>query len=132
MTQELTLMFARAGSLAAPAPVLADPRTQVWKDAGGADAAYFYIVDSEYWAWMRCIGTFQIRTNGEILVEALACLGEVDAERVELAPSVALPETHEEAPLAQVVENDDLLDDANIADNAASSPVTVVAERCAS
>jgi hypothetical protein len=69
MTQELTLTFARAGSLAAPEPVLADPRTQVWKDAAGADAAYFYTVDSEYWAWMRCIGTFQIQTNGEILVE---------------------------------------------------------------
>ena len=43
MSQELTLTFAGAGSLAAPEPVLADPRTQVWKDAAGADAAYFYI-----------------------------------------------------------------------------------------
>ena len=69
MSQKLTLTFARAGSLAAPEPVLADARTQVWKDAAGADAAYFYGGGSEYWAWMRCIGTFQIRTNGEILVD---------------------------------------------------------------
>ena len=69
MSQKLTLTFARAGSLAAPEPVLADARTQVWKDAAGADAAYFYVVDSEYWAWMRCIGTFQIRMNGEIAVD---------------------------------------------------------------
>lgn len=69
MTQELTLTFARAGSLAAPTPVLADARTQVWKDAAGAHAAYFYFADSEYWAWMRCIGTFHIRTSGEIVVD---------------------------------------------------------------
>jgi len=69
MSMELTLEFARAGSLTAPAPALDEARTQVWCDAAGHDAAYFYVAGSEYWAWLRCIGTFRIGADGEIVVE---------------------------------------------------------------
>jgi hypothetical protein len=66
MTSVLTLTVA-SGPVDVPQPDVAAPETQVWPDLEGNPAAYFYVVDGDYWSLLPTIGAYRVRADGTVL-----------------------------------------------------------------
>ena len=66
MTSVLTLTVA-SGPVDVPEPDVAAPDTQVWPDLQGNPAAYFYVVDEDYWSLIPTIGAYRVRVDGGVL-----------------------------------------------------------------
>jgi hypothetical protein len=66
MTSVLTLSVA-SGPVAVPQPDVDSPATQVWDAPDGTAAAYFYLVDEDYWALIPGIGAFRVSPEGNVL-----------------------------------------------------------------
>ena len=66
MTSVLTLTVA-SGPVDVPQPDVGAPDTQVWPDLEGNPAAYFYVVDGDYWSLLPSIGAYRVHADGAVL-----------------------------------------------------------------
>ena len=66
MTSVLKLTVA-SGPVPVPQPDTDSPETQVWDAPDGRPAAYFYLVDDDYWALLPAIGAYRVSPDGDVL-----------------------------------------------------------------
>jgi hypothetical protein len=67
MTTSVLTLTVASGPVDVPQPDVAAPDTQVWPDLEGNPAAYFYVVDGEYWSLLPTIGAYRVRADGAVL-----------------------------------------------------------------